>query len=252
MHSAVAGVENVVAPLARARGVVVTNARGIFSRPVAEYVVMMVLAISRRLPQLLELQRERTWQPLMATELADLTVGIVGYGGIGQEVARLLAPFGCPLIVTRRHPERGAGDGNRVRLLPPEALDQLLAASDIVILAAPLTARTEGVIDARALQQMKRSAHLINVSRGGLVDELALRRGLEAGWIAGAVLDVFREQPLPVDSPLYGTPNLIVTPHTSWSSGRVVSRSIDLFIANLRRYLDGQPLENVVDLEAGY
>ena len=252
VHSTAAGIEALLTPLARARGIVVTNARGVFSRPIAEYVVMMVLAVSRRLPQLLELQRERTWQPLQATELADLTVGIVGYGSIGREVARLLEPFDTPIIATRQRPGRGVSETGNVRLLPPEGLEELLAESDVVVLAAPLTPRTEGMIGAAALQRMKPTAYLVNISRGRLVDEVALQRALEAGWIAGAALDVFRVEPLPPESPLYRAPNLIVTPHTSWSSGRVRQRSLELFISNLRRYLDGEPLENVVDLEAGY
>ena len=252
VHSAAAGVDNLLTPLARARGVLVTNARGIFSRPIAEYVAMMVLALSRQLPQVLELQRERTWQPLQAVELSDMTVGIVGYGGIGQEVARLLAPFETRIVATRLHPERAPLEVPNVRLLPASGLDELLDASDVVVLAAPLTAATERLIDGRALQRMKDTAYLINVARGRLVDEVALRRALEAGWIAGAVLDVFHEEPLPPDSPLYSTPNLILTPRSSWWSTRVVERTLDLFVANLRRYLEGRPLENVVDLEAGY
>ena len=252
IHSAAAGVEGLVTSLARARGVILTNARGVFSRPIAEYVVLMVLALSRRLPHLLELQRERTWQPLQGSEIADLTVGIVGYGSIGQEVARLLEPFGPTILATRQHPERGPGDAPNVRLLPPEGLDELLAGSDVVVLGVPLTPQTDGLIGARALQLMKDSAYLINVSRGRLVDEEALRRALDAGWIAGAVLDVFREEPLPPSSPLYDAPNLVITPHTSWSSSRVLDRSVDLFVTNLERYQAGEPLLNVVDLEAGY
>ncbi|MDQ3881518.1 MAG: D-2-hydroxyacid dehydrogenase [Chloroflexota bacterium] len=252
IHSAAAGVEGLVTSLARARGVILTNARGVFSRPIAEYIVLMILAASRRLPQLLELQRERTWQPLQAAELADLTVGIVGYGSIGHEVAALLAPFGVRIVATRQHPERDASAPDPVRLMPAEALDELLAMSDVVVLTVPLTPRTDGLIGARAFQVMKDGAHLINVSRGRLIDEVALLRALESGWIAGAVLDVFREEPLPPTSPLYGAPNLILTPHTSWWSGRVLDRSVDLFVANLGRYLGGEPLENVVDLGAGY
>ena len=115
-----------------------------------------------------------------------------------------------------------------------------------------LTDETAGLIGAAQLQEMPEHAWLINIARGRLIDELALRRALEAGWIGGAVLDVFNEEPLPPDSPLYGTPNLIITPHTSWSSDRVVGRSLDLFVDNLRRFAAGEPLANVVDLEAGY
>ena len=252
IHSMSAGVERIATPTVRARGLLVTNARGVFSRPIAEYVVMMLLAIARRLPQLLELQRERTWQPLRGREMSDLTLGIVGFGSIGAEVARLLAPFETRILATRRHPELGAGDATNVEMLGFDHLPQVLGRSDMVLVATPLTDETAGLIGSQQLQEMREHAWLINVARGRLVDELALRRALEAGWIGGAVLDVFDEEPLSPDSALYTTPNLIVTPHTSWSSDRVDERGIELFIDNLRRFMAGEPLHNVVDLDAGY
>jgi len=252
IHSFSAGVDRVATPAVKARGLMVTNARGVFSRPIAEYVVMMCLAIARRLPQLLELQRERTWQPLRGTELGGMTVGIVGFGSIGSEIARLLAPFDTTILATRRHSDRGARGQDNVTVLGFDQLDELLRRSDITVVAAPLTEETAGIIGSPQLQEMPGHAWLINIARGRLVDELALRRALEAGWIGGAVLDVFNEEPLPPDSPLYETPNLIITPHTSWSSDRVVDRSIDLFLENLQRFAVGHDLENLVDLEAGY
>ncbi len=252
IHSFSAGVERVATPTVRARDLIVTNARGVFSRPIAEYVVMMSLAITRRLPQLLELQHERTWQPLRGRELGGLTVGIVGYGSIGSDIARLLAPFGSTVIATRRRPDRGTAGVDGVELMGLDRLDELLRRSDIVVVAAPLTDDTAGLIGAPQLQEMREHAWLINIARGRLLDELALRRALTSGWIGGAVLDVFNEEPLPADSPLYDTPNLIITPHTSWSSDRVVERSLALFVENLERFAAGTPLENVVDLEAGY
>jgi phosphoglycerate dehydrogenase-like enzyme len=230
----------------------VTNARGVFSRPIAEYVVMMSLAIARRLPQLLELQRERTWQPLRGRELSELTIGIVGYGSIGVELSRLLSPFGSRILATRRHPERGAGDAPNVELHGLDRLDEVLRASDIVVVAAPLTDETAGLIGAEQLALMREDAWLINIARGRLIDEIALRRALQSGWIGGAVLDVFSEEPLAPDSPLYSTPNLLITPHTSWASDRVAERTVDLFVENLRAFQAGEPMRNVVDLEAGY
>jgi len=252
IHSASAGVDRIATSLVRQRGLVVTNARGVFSRPIAEYVVMMSLAIARRLPQLLELQRERTWQPLRGRELSELTVGIIGYGSIGEEVARLLEPFGCRVLATRRHVERGAGTSANVELFTLDDLREVLRASDIVVVAAPLTEATAGLIGGEQLAEMREDAWLINIARGRLIDEFALRRALESGWIGGAVLDVFSEEPLTPESPLYRTPNVIITPHTSWASDRVVERSVDLFVENLRRDRSGEPLRNVVDLEAGY
>ena len=262
VHSASAGVERALTPTARERGVVITNARGVFSRPIAEYVLMMILAISRRLPQLLELQRERTWQPLEGHELRDLTIGIVGLGSIGRAVATLASAFGCRVVAIRRRTETGGSsggpdvDGLRAvepdEVLGPDGLPALLAQSDFVVLAAPLTPETEGMIDDAALASMKRGSWLVNVARGRLIDERALLRALGEGRIGGAVLDTFAEEPLPPDSPFYDLPNAIVTPHTSWSSGRVLDRSVELFCDNLRRYAAGEPLLNVVDPTAGY
>ncbi len=255
VHSASAGVERILTRTGLARGLVITNARGVFSRPIAEYVLMMILAISRRLPQLLELQRERTWQPLEGRELRDVTVGVVGLGSIGRTVAELAAGFGCRVVATRRRAEREAhpaGAGLIEVLGGPESLPELLAASDFVVLALPLTADTERLIDAQALAAMKPGAWLVNVARGRLVDERALLRALQEGQIGGAILDTFSEEPLPAASPFYELPNVIATPHTSWSSGRVLDRSVELFCENLRRFRTGQPLMNVVDPSAGY
>jgi phosphoglycerate dehydrogenase-like enzyme len=266
VHSATAGVERVLTPAALARGLVISNARGVFSRPIAEYVMLMILSVARQLPQLLELQRERTWQPLESRELRDVTIGIVGLGSIGRAVAALATAFGCRIMATRRQPESGSGsalgpaDAEELppvepvidALLPPDGLSELLAASDFVVLALPLTADTEDLIDDDALAAMKPGAWLINIARGRLVDERALLRALREGRIGGAVLDAFRDEPLAPESAFYDLDNVIVTPHTSWSSGRVLERSIELFCENLRLFRAGQPLRNVVDPLVGY
>jgi phosphoglycerate dehydrogenase-like enzyme len=212
---------------------------------------MMVLAVSRRLPQLLELQAERTWQPLEGRELADVTLGIVGLGSIGRVVAELARGFGCRVLAVRRQAAREEPPPG-VQVGGPETLPALLAASDFVVLALPLTPETEEIIDAEALGRMSRTAWLINVARGRLVDERALVRALREGTIGGAVLDAFREEPLPPTSPFYDLPNAIVTPHTAWSSGRVLDRSVELFCENLRRFARGEALVNTVDPGAGY
>jgi phosphoglycerate dehydrogenase-like enzyme len=264
VHSATSGVERALTPAALERGVVVTNARGVFSQPIAEYVLMMILAISRRLPQLLELQRERTWQPLEGAELRDVTVGIVGLGSIGRAVAALATAFGCRVVAVRRRsegsPERSASEDGEPspdaivldRVGGPETLPELLAESDFIVLAAPLTPETEEMINAEALALVKPGAWLINVARGRLIDERALLRALQDGELGGAVLDTFRDEPLSPASPFYDQANVIVTPHTAWSSGRVLDRSVELFCDNLRRFAVGEPLLNVVDPSAGY
>lgn len=280
VHSATSGVERALTPAALEREMTVTNARGVFTRPIAEHVLMLILAISRRLPQLLELQRERTWQPLQGVELRELTIGIVGYGSIGRAVASLAGAFGAKVIALRRNPggqdarpDRaslggasmgGEGDGGAdpdrafpfapapMRIVGPEGLHELLAQSDIVVLAAPLTPETEDMIDAAALAVMGREAWIINVARGRLIDDRALIDALREHRIGGAALDAFRDEPLPATSPFYDLGNVIVTPHTAWSSARVLDRSIDLFCENLRRYAAGDVLRNVVNPGAGY
>jgi phosphoglycerate dehydrogenase-like enzyme len=264
VHSATSGVERALTPASRERGLVVTNARGVFSRPIAEYVLMMILSVSRRLPQLLELQRERTWQPLEGTELRDVTVGIVGLGSIGRAVGALATAFGCRVVAVRRRPDGPVsetatstddlsfGEAMLDRVGGPETLPELLAESDFIVLAAPLTPETEEMINAETLAMVKPGAWLINVARGKLIDERALLRALRDGPLGGAVLDTFRDEPLPPMSSFYDLPNVIVTPHTAWSSGRVLDRSVELFCDNLRRFAKGEPLLNVVDPAAGY
>jgi phosphoglycerate dehydrogenase-like enzyme len=255
VHSATAGVERVLTPQAARRGLVITNARGVFSEPIAEYVLMMILAVMRRLPQLLELQRERTWQPLEATEMREITIGILGLGSIGRQVARLALAFGSRVVALRRDTDRGAHDPELQgidEVLPPDRLPELLSQSDFVVLALPLTPATEDLLNAETLAQMKRGSWLINVARGRLVDERALVRAIQDGPLGGAVLDALRDEPVLPESPLYEVPNLIITPHTSWSSGRVLDRSIGLFCDNLRRYVAGETLLNVVDPGKGY
>jgi phosphoglycerate dehydrogenase-like enzyme len=251
IHSVSAGVESMMTPCVRLRGLTVTNGRGVFSVPIAEYVMTMMLAICRRLPQLMELQRERTWQPIEALELADTTIGLLGVGDIGREVARLAGPFGPRIVAVRRRPNAAPVPGIEV-LGDLQAMPELLAVSDFVVLALPLTGETETLIDDDALAGFKPGSWLINVARGALVDETALLRALRSGRIGGAVLDAVREEPLPETSPFYRLSNCIVTPHTSWSSAAVLGRTFDVFCDNLRRYRAGQPLEYVVDLAAGY
>jgi phosphoglycerate dehydrogenase-like enzyme len=266
VHSATSGVERALTPAALARDVLVTNARGVFSRPIAEHVLLMILAVSRHLPELIELQRERTWQPLEGRELRELTIGIVGYGSLGRAVASLASAFGARVIAMRRRPSaaedaRAAGDDDGEtfpfeprldRVVGPQGLHDHLAESDNVVLAAPRTPETEGMIDEAAVAAMKRDAWLINVARGRLIDDTALIRALRDHRIGGAALDAFRDEPLPPASPYWDMPNVILTPHTAWSSARVLDRSIDLFCDNLTRFSRGEPLRNVVDPTAGY
>ena len=257
VHSATAGVERVLTTEASERGLTITNARGVFSEPIAEYTMMMILSIVRRLPELMELQREKTWQPLPARELRQVTIGIVGLGSIGRSVARLALAFGAHVIGTRKVPDKARDftepipDGMEA-ILPDEQLPELLRRSDFVVLAVPLTRETDKLMNAARLGTMKEGSWLINVARGRLVDQRALLRALRSGPLEGAVLDTLWEEPLPPTSPLWDAPGLIITPHTSWSSGRVLDRSIELFCDNLTRFREGGEMLNLVDPTAGY
>jgi phosphoglycerate dehydrogenase-like enzyme len=250
IHSIGAGVDHVLFPFLTESDIVLTNASGVYDVPVAETVLAYMLLVVKRLLESLGQQRAHRWHKLDPRELWGLTIGILGLGSIGAEVARLARAFGMRVVATRRHPEQGAEATDLV--LPLDRLHDLLAQSDFVVVAAPLTRETHHLIDAQALAQMKPDAWLINIARGAVVDEVALVRALQEGSIGGACLDVFEEEPLPENSPLWDLPNVIITPHSSGNSPHREERAAELFLENLRRYMAGEPLLNVVDKRAGY
>ncbi len=236
-----------------------TNASGLAAVPMSEWVIGMILMFAKNFPAALRRQQAHVWdRRIVALEVESRTCGIVGMGAIGSAVAQRARALGMRIIATRRH----VGADERViprptdeladLLLPADGLPQLLAESDYVVLAAPLTEETQGMIGAAQLAAMKRSAVLLNVGRGGLVDEPALVEALKANTIAGAALDVFEKEPLPADSPLWDLPNVVLTPHFSAGSDRYNQRAANLVCDNLRRYLAGEPLFNIVDLTRGY
>ncbi|MCX7855515.1 MAG: D-2-hydroxyacid dehydrogenase [Anaerolineae bacterium] len=249
VHTISAGVDHLLFPELRESDTILTNASGVFNIPIAETVVAYILAVVKRLPEFWARQREHRWEKLPLRELRDLTVGIIGLGDIGAEVARLCRAFGMRVLGLRRRP---APSDIADEVMPPDRLHDLLARSDFVVIAVPLTAETRGMIGRAELAAMKPDAWLINISRGAIVDEEALIEALREGRIGGACLDVFVQEPLPPESPLWDLPNVIITPHNSWSSPHIEEREIDLFLENLRRYVAGEPLLNVVDKQAGY
>lgn len=254
VHTMTAGVEHVVRALSErllpGESIVITNAAGIFDVPIAEMVLAWILAIAKRLPDFIAQQRAHQWHLLRLREASDLTVGIVGLGSIGSEIARRCHAVGMRVLATRRHIDRGAPFVDQLFTL--EDLSELLVASDFVVVAVPLTPETRGLIDAGALRQMRRDAWLINIARGAIVDQAALVDALGQGWIGGAALDVFEEEPLPATSPLWDLPNVLITPHNSWSTPHFKRREAELFLDNLERFLHGEALRNVVDLSRGY
>lgn len=240
-----------------ARGIAVTNSRGIQSVAIAEHTIGSLLALSRRLPMTIRSQEAGRWgQNDLIGERAPWLVhgrrmGIIGLGTIGQAIAIRAAALGMRVAGVRRRPEQGSVAGVS-EVYGPSQIGEVIASSDVLVLAAPWTGETDRLLDAAAIASMKRGAVVINVARGQLVDETALASALARGHLAGAALDVFNEEPLPADSPFWLLPNVIVTPHTSGFRADHWDAVIDLFEEQLRRFLAGEPLLNPVDLEAGY
>ena len=257
VHSSAVAVGTLPLRELAARGVTVTNSRGIQSRAIAEHVIACVLALSKRLPLLIRRQHSRYWaqNELIGDAspwlIEGRTLGIIGLGTIGREIATRAAALGMRVIGVRRRPEQGSSPGVH-HVLGPDRLDDVLASSDVLVLAAPWTSSTNRVLDAVGLAGMKRGAVLINVSRGQLVDEDALAAALNRGHLAGAALDVFDEEPLPADSPLWSLQNVIITPHTSGFRADHWDAVIDLFETQIDRFCSGAPLLNTVDPDAGY
>jgi phosphoglycerate dehydrogenase-like enzyme len=270
VHSGAAGVGKSLTPRMLASDVVFTNSAGVHAAPIAETVLAMILHFGRGLDFAVEGKRRGAWwqAPFYAEdapliELSVSTVGIIGFGGIGREVARRVASLGARVIGLARRPRPAAeelapvhGGGSlaeRVDVVHgPAGLDRLLAESDIVVVAAPETEETRGLIGAGALERMRPGALLVNVARGRIVDESALVRALSAGKLRGAALDVFATEPLPPASPLWRLSNVLITPHVAATSPRFWERETELIIDNMRRYAGGEPLRNTVDIEAGY
>ena len=267
LHSA--GVEHVMDTEVWRSDVPLTSLNGIHAVPMAEYVLALILAFAHRVPRMLDYQRRaewagERWATFLPLEMRGKTLGLVGYGAIGREVARLGSAFGMRILATKRTAsdprytgwqQRGVGDPEGrlpERFYAPEDLKALLAESDYVVITTPLTPETEGFIGAAELAAMRPSAFLVNVGRGAVIDQPALVAALQAGRLAGAGLDVFDPEPLPADSPLWGMDNAILSPHISGFTPRYDDWATDLFAENLRRFLDEDPLINLVDRERGY
>jgi phosphoglycerate dehydrogenase-like enzyme len=248
------------------------TASGVHAATIAEYALTALLALAHRVPRMVEWQGRGGWPPdeqrwplFVPSEVRGSTLGIIGYGSIGRELARMAtAAFGMRVLACKRDPAQrrdpgytlpGTGDPEGIlpdAWLAPEGLPELLGRSDVVVMCAPLTAQTRRLIGARELALMKPSAYFINVGRGASVDETALAETLRERRIAGAAIDVFAQEPPPAGHPFYALDNVIVSPHVSGFLPSYDDKCTDLFAENLRRYLAGQTLLNVVDRARGY
>lgn len=256
IHSPAAGVGGMLFREMVESPVVITNSRGMAAHTMAEHVVAVTLALFRHLPLAVIRQSQRVWaqdeiSARGARRLAGATVLVVGLGAIGAAVAEKMAALGARVIAIRRRTDAPPVQGVS-EVLPPDALLSAIPHADVVLVTAPHTRHTRGLIGAPEVAAMKADAVLVNVSRGRLVDEAALAAALQAGRLGGAALDVFEHEPLPDDSPLWNLPNVLITPHTSGFRPDHWDAATDLFIDNLRRFEAGQALVNVVDKTEGY
>ncbi len=257
IHSTAAGVSQLMYPELRDSGVLLTNPSGIFSAPMAEHTMGMMIALARNFPDSVRYQDRAEWgqeqvssQPYPLSELNGQLLLIVGYGSIGRELARRARAFDMRVWGVTRS---GKGDASHVeKILPIAQLDSALPHADYLVLAAPDTHETQHLIGPAQIAKMKRGARLINVGRGSLLDEPALISALETGALRGAALDVTATEPLPPDSPLWKAPNLFVTPHTSGVSDRLWQKETDLLMNLLERWFANREMFNVVDFSRGY
>jgi phosphoglycerate dehydrogenase-like enzyme len=254
VHSLSAGVEKVLIPDFVESSVPLTNARGVFKRSLAEFAVLGILYFCKRVRRLVESQRVHHWDNFNVEWLPGKIMGVVGYGEIGRECAILARGLGMKIYATRRKPELSKADPILDRAFARSELNEMLAESDAVIAAAPLTAETRHMLSDAEFGAMKKTAIVINVGRGPVIDEAALIRALQSGTIAGAALDVFETEPLSKDSPLWDMEQVLISPHCTdrtrdpdW-----LDLSMQCFLENFRRYTHGEALENVVDKRSGY
>jgi phosphoglycerate dehydrogenase-like enzyme len=235
------------------RDFILTNASGVHAIPISEHILAFLLAFARCLPAAIRAQEQHNWgkadhPPVF--ELAGKTMLLVGVGAIGQRTAQLASALGMRVLGIRHNPSKNAPGIER--MFGPGELESVLPNADFLVLTIPLTQQTRGLIGAQAFARMKPSAYLINIGRGGTVDEPALIHALQTGQIAGAGLDVFTAEPLPPDSPLWDMQNVIITAHYSGNTPYYDERALDLFIDNLQRYMNGRQMRNVVDKKRGY
>jgi len=258
VHSPAAAVHLFMFPEFIESDVLLTNAREVHGPVVAEQVIAMILALAKLLPQAVRFQQKHQWgqdaawqvQPHIR-EISGATVGLIGLGTIGREVAKRAPALGMHVIGARNNPGKETPDGVR-QVFPMSQLDELLAHSDYVVLSVPVTPQTRGLMNGPRLARMKPDACLLNVGRGPLIDEVALADALRNHTIGGAALDVFNQEPLPSDSPLWDLENLLITPHTAGMTEKLWERHYALLTDNLRRYLSHQPLLGMVNKQEGY
>jgi len=244
-----AGIDQLLHHLAGRPEVLVSTAKGIAPEPIASYVLLMMLAFWWDLPGILERQREHVWKLCPIRLISEATCAVVGLGNVGQMVAQRAKGLGMTVIGTKRRSEPVE---HVDRLFAPEQIPEMLALADFAVLTVPLTEETRGMFGAAEFRAMKPTAYLVQVSRGGVVDEEALLRALQGGQIAGAAVDVFEEEPLPADHPLWDAPNIIITAHQAAEREDYIEAVAEVLLENLRCYPDRGRMQGIADPERGY
>jgi len=252
LHSRSAGLDSLLFPALVDSPVPLTNSSGVYSRSLGEFVALGVLFFAKDLHRMQRNQAAGRWSPYDVDMAEGKTMGIVGYGDIGRAAARLAKALGMQVIALRRRPEQSHGDPLVDEVLGNERLLELMARSDYVVVAAPLTPDTRGLVGAQAIAAMKPTAVMINVGRGAVIDEPALIDALRHRRIRGAALDVFAQEPLPEGHPMYGLDNLLLSPHCADHTQTWIDDAMVFFTENLERFLRGEPLRNVVEKRLGY
>jgi phosphoglycerate dehydrogenase-like enzyme len=249
VHSWAAGPNNQVFPEMIASPVILTCSKGNGAVPLAEHAIMLMLMLNRDAMRWVRAQDAKRWEHRPHGELNGLTVGIIGLGYSGVDLALKAKAFHMQVLGIRRHPQPTP---NVDEVYGPDQLHKILPRIDFLVLTAPITPETRGMLGEAEFQAMKPTAYYINFSRGGIADDDALLAALHNGWIAGAGIDAHGQEPLPPDSPFWTAPNTIITPHNGATTPQTRQRAVDIFIDNLRRFVADQPLANVVDKAAGY
>lgn len=252
VHSMAAGLESNLFPELVESPVILTNGRGVFARSLGEFALAGMLHFAKNLSRMKAQQASARWEMFDIEELHGHTLGIVGYGAIGRVAAKRAKAFGMRVLALRRHPEKCADDPLVDQAYAPEQLTALVAESDYILAAAPLTPETRGLIGEAEFAAMKPNAVLINLGRGPVVEEEQLVRALREHRIRGAVLDVFDEEPLPAGHPLWSLDNVLLSPHTADHTDTWLQEAVELFLENYRRFAAGEPLLNVTDKRLGY
>jgi len=252
VHTRSAGLDGVLFPELAESAVPLTNGTGVFSESLGEFALAGILFFAKDLRRMIRNQEAGRWEPFDVAEIAGQTVGIIGYGDIGHAVAARARAIGMRVVAVKRRVPPAGGDAYADQIYTPERALEMIALSDYIVAAAPLTVETRGLIGEREFAAMKATAVVINLGRGPVIDERAMVRALSERRIRGAALDVFETEPLPEGHPLYGLDNVLLSPHTADHTADWLDRAMQFFLDNFARFHQGQPLQNLVDKKLGY